>query len=91
MLKLDAESRGNVIRTLAEIGAFRDDEGNKVKTWSIGIVVIVLFAIGVIAYTGAHHSEPSRADLVEQTCGNDPGKLAWILADGTVCCDLCNA
>jgi hypothetical protein len=59
--------------------------------WIAVGVVMALFAIGVVAYAGAHHSEPSRADLIEQACGNDPGNLAWIQADGTVCCDLCNA
>ena len=61
------------------------------RRWIVVGVVMVVFAIGVIPYAGAHHSEPSRADLIEQACGNDPGNLAWIQADGTVCCDLCNA
>jgi hypothetical protein len=59
--------------------------------WIAVGVVMVLFAIGVVAYASAHHSEPSRADLIKQACGNDLGNLAWIQADGTVCCDLCNA
>jgi uncharacterized membrane protein YczE len=59
--------------------------------WIVVGVVMVLFAIGVIAYTSAHHSEPSRAELIKQACGDDSGNLAWIQADGSVCCDLCGA
>jgi hypothetical protein len=40
LLKLDADSRGSVIRTLPEIAALQgDDEWNHVKTWSIVMIL----------------------------------------------------
>lgn len=40
LLKLDAERRGSVIRTLPEIAALQgDDEWNHVKTWSIVMIL----------------------------------------------------